>query len=444
MCTLGSAEQGGARGDLHFCTEYVVPLLSFGGAEYGRNVRIGSVRRSLRTKGQAGPGAAAGGDSVAAMAHALAGGYHGPPELTAVRALTEWTLDAWMLALVVLLGGCYLAGVRHLRRQGQPWSRWRTVNFVGLGLGIVVIATMSSFGTYFGVLFYMRAFQTILLLLLAPLFLALGRPLTLAIAVYPAAGQRIDRAIHSRTARVVTFPAITTLALVAVPFVMYFTTWYTAAFHSDAVRELTHLALMVPGFVFFWTLLRVDPVPKTYSYGVSLWITAVEVIGDAFLGLAVIAYTSLIGAGYYHALARPWGPSLQTDQILGGGTLWIFGDLVGLPFLVAQLIQFMREDEAEAAIVDAELDARDAARTAPGSSASAGPEESAGPAPAGQHRGPSTRGASTRGARTRGARPAEPARPDERAHPDEQGRPADPARPWWENDPRFNDRFRQV
>jgi len=29
-------------------------------------------------------------------------------------------------------------------------------------------------------------------------------------------------------------------------------------FHSAAVRELTFLALMAPGFAFFWTLLRVD------------------------------------------------------------------------------------------------------------------------------------------------------------------------------------------
>jgi cytochrome c oxidase assembly factor CtaG len=296
------------------------------------------------------------------------------------------------------------------------------VNFAGLGLGIVVIATMSSFGTYSGVLFSMRAFQTILLLLLAPLFLALGRPLTLAITVFPAAGQRIERAIRSRAARWATFPAITTLTLVAVPFVMYFTTWYTAAFHSLAVRELTHLALLLPGFVFFWTLLRVDPVPKIYSYGVSLWITAVEVIGDAFLGLAVLADTNLIGAGYYHALARPWGPSLATDQILGGGTLWIFGDLVGLPFLVAQLIQFMREDEAEAAVIDAELDARDAARAAPGNGAPAGPE------PAGP------------------ARTEDPGAPGTPGQPESHGapHPDDPARPWWENDPRFNERFRQV
>ncbi len=378
---------------------------------------------------------AAAGDSVAVMAHALAGGYHGPPDLTAVRALTEWTLDAWMLALVVLLGGCYLAGVRRLRRRGQSWPPWRTVNF-SLGLGIVVIATMSSFGTYSGVLFYMRAFQTILLLLLAPLFLVLGRPLTLAITVFPAAGQRIERAIRSRPARWLTFPAITTLALVAVPFVMYFTTWYTAAFHSVPVRELTHLALLLPGFVFFWTLLRVDPVPRVYSYGVSLWIMAAEVIGDAFLGLAVLADTSLIGAGYYHALARPWGPSLQTDQILGGGTLWIFGDLVGLPFLVAQLILFIREDEAEAAVIDAELDARDAARAAPGSpiAVPAGPGEgqTADPDPAGPaHRDDPA-----------AAHPESPAA----AHPESPGtsHPDDPEAPWWENDPRFSDRFRQV
>ena len=134
---------------------------------------------------------------------------------------------------------------------------------------------------------------------------------------------------------------------------MYFTSWYTAAFHSDAIRELTYLVLMIPGYVFFWTLLRVDPVPRAYPYLVALWVTGVEVVGDAVLGLAVIAYQGLIAGSYYHALARPWGPSLATDQVLGGGTLWIFGDIVGLPFFAAQLIQMIREDEQEAAQVDA-------------------------------------------------------------------------------------------
>jgi len=317
---------------------------------------------------------------------ALASGYQGPPELTVARAFTEWTLDPWALGLVLLLAGLYLSGARRARRSGTAWPAGRTVAFCGLGLGFWVIATMSWVGVYQPILFWVRAVQTILMLLAIPLFFAMGKPLTLLIASLPRAGPRVEAGIRSRVAKALTFPAVTTAVLVIVPFVLYFTPWYEAGFHSVAVRELTYLALMVPGFVFFWTLLRVDPVPRTYPYLVALWVTGVEVVGDAVLGLAVIAYQGLIAGAYYHALARPWGPSLRTDQVLGGGALWILGDIVGLPFLAAQLIQMIREDESEAAAIDAELDAR----------------EDEAPADA----------------------------------------PAD--RPWWESDPRFVGRFQAV
>src|ERR1700756_4280732 len=234
------------------------------------------------------------GGSVAGMGTVVASGglalaaensYHGPPELTVARAFTEWTLDPWMLALVLILGGGYLASLR--RKPDWPVA-WR-ICFLGLGRGFLVVATMSFVGVYQPVLFWVRAVQTVLLVLVVPLFLALGRPISLAIAVRPRAARRLETVIRSRPARVLTFPAITTFALVGVPFTMYFTAWYTAVFHSTTVRELTFVALMIPGFAFFWTLLRVDPVPKEYSYAVSMWITGAEVIGDAFLGIAVIA-----------------------------------------------------------------------------------------------------------------------------------------------------------
>jgi hypothetical protein len=44
-----------------------------------------------------------------ALSRILAVGYHGPPALTLIRAFTEWTFDPWMTALVVILGGSYLA-----------------------------------------------------------------------------------------------------------------------------------------------------------------------------------------------------------------------------------------------------------------------------------------------------------------------------------------------
>ncbi|MGH3155827.1 MAG: cytochrome c oxidase assembly protein, partial [Streptosporangiaceae bacterium] len=335
--------------------------------------------------------------SVTGTVAALAGGYHGPPELTLTRALVSWTFDPWAFGIVVVLAAAYLTGVRRLRRAGQAWPRARSISFLGLGLGAMVIATMWWTGAYSGVLFYARAAQTILLLLMTPMFLSLGRPLTLAIAALPPRhGQRLAAVIASRAARALTFPAISTVMLVAVPFAVYFTPWYSAYFHSGPVRALTYLALIAPGFVFFWTLVRVDPVPKAYPYVVALWVTITEVVGDAILGIAVAGDSRLIGGAHYQAVAYPWGLSLRLDQAFGGGTLWVLGDLVGLPFLVATLFHMIREDEDEAAGIDAELDARDAQR-----SPQAVPADVKQPVPS----------------------------------------DANDDRPWWESDPRFTERF---
>jgi cytochrome c oxidase assembly factor CtaG len=322
--------------------------------------------------------------------------YGGPPKLTLARAFTEWRVDAPMLVLIVAIAAWYVLSARRVRRRGGQWGTGRTIAFLGLGLGSAVIATMSWVGVYQGALFYARALQTVLLVLVAPLFLMMGKPITLLIEAQPGVGGPVAAAIRSRAAKVVTFPAITTLALIVVPMTMYFSSWYTAVFDSGTVRELTYLVLMVPGCVFFWTLLRVDPVPKKYPYGVAMWITAAEVVGDAFFGIAIIADQTILAAQHYHAVGYPFGPPLATSQVIGGGIIWILGDAVGLPFLAVQLIQMMREDKAEAAAIDAELDARDAERA----------EQS-----------PKT--------------PQTPETPD----------PPDTERPWWETDPRITNRY---
>src|SRR5260370_5425496 len=193
------------------------------------------------------------------MLAALASGCHGPRELTFGRAVTSGTLDPWSLAGIVILGGLYLMGVRRVRRNGERWPIGRIVLFCGLGLGFGIIATMSFVGVYQPVLFYIRSVQTVLLLLVVPLFLALGRPLTLAIEALPGFGSRLESAVGSRVARVATFPAITTVVLVLTPFVIYFTPWDQAGVTSALVAPLTHIPLIAPGFAFFLTLLRLDP-----------------------------------------------------------------------------------------------------------------------------------------------------------------------------------------
>jgi cytochrome c oxidase assembly factor CtaG len=290
----------------------------------------------------------------------LASGYHGPPRLTPARALTEWSVDPVAVTVLVLAAAAYATGVRRVRRAGGDWPAGRIIAFCVGGLGLALIATCSFLAVYGKVLFYVRSFQTVLLLLGVPLFIMLGRPVSLVIEALPRLGPRVRAAVTGRVARLITFPAITAFVLVVTPFVLYFSPWYAAGFHSIFVRELTYLALMAPGLVFFWTLLRVDPVPREYPYMIALWVTAAEVVGDAALGLAVIADRTLIAGSYYHSVGWPWGPTLASDQVIGGGTLWVFGDIIGLPFLAALLIAMIREDETEARSIDAQLDAEEA------------------------------------------------------------------------------------
>jgi cytochrome c oxidase assembly factor CtaG len=244
----------------------------------------------------------------------LATAYSGPPKLTLAGAFTEWRVDVPSLVLILVVLAWYVASVRKVRRAGGQWGAGRSFAFIVLGLGFWTIATMAWPGVYESALFYARATQTVLLVLVAPLFLALGKPLTLLIEAYPRVGRPVEKAVRSRVAKVVTFPAITTLLLIVVPMSMYFTSWYTHVFDSGTVREFTYLILMAPGLAFFWTLLRVDPVPKEYPYGVAMWITAAEVVGDAFFGIAVIADQTMIGAAHYHAVGYPFGPSLATGR----------------------------------------------------------------------------------------------------------------------------------
>lgn len=360
----------------------------------------------------------------------LVSAYHGPPRLTLGRAFTEWTADPGMIALVVVLGLCYLAGVYQVRRRGGQWRTVQVVEFCGLGLGFLVIATMSWIGVYQNILFYARATQTVLLVLLVPIFLAMGKPMTLFIEVFPGPGELLVKAVRSRVVKFATFPLVTSLLLAGVPMSMYFTNWYTASFHSGTVRELTYLVLLADGYVFFWTMLRADPVPKEYPYGVGLWITAAEMVGDAFFGLAVIADMNLLASSYYHSVGWPYGPSLATDQVIGGGIIWVLGDIVGLPFLVVQFARMMRADKTEAAAIDAELDAKEAARAA----RKAAREE--------QRRSLAAWRAgedyqATRAAPAPAAAGASPVA-DER----DGGGEDDADRPWWEDDPRFTNRFR--
>lgn len=293
-----------------------------------------------------------------------AAGYGGPAPVTLGRVFTAWRIEPAVLAVVALLGGGYLVGLRRLRAAGGRWPRARTVCFL-TGVTTIGVVGLSFLGVYGATLFWVRAVQNLLLLMVAPMLLAWGAPLTLLRDLLPSRARApLGRLLHSTPARLATFPLLVTVVLIAPLLVLYLSPLYELTLRGALASGLAGVVITGAGFVYFWSRFRIDPTPRADPYLVTLWITVVEMVGDAVLGLR-LWLGPLIATDYYQGLGRPWGPDLRLDQIIAAGVIWIGGDLVGLPFLVAVFGRMVREDQTIAAEVDAELDALEATQANP-------------------------------------------------------------------------------
>ena len=131
------------------------------------------------------------------------------------RVFTEWGLAPAPLVVTVWAAGLYLVGVRTLRRRGDVWPVGRTVMFVGVGMGLFYVATSSGLAAYDTTLLSVHMVQHMVLSMLVPLALALGAPVTLALRTLPPAPRRwLLAVLHSRVAKVLSFPPLTLLLYV--------------------------------------------------------------------------------------------------------------------------------------------------------------------------------------------------------------------------------------
>ncbi len=288
----------------------------------------------------------------------------GLPDFGPASVLTASRVDPLPLLAIALVGGLYLYGVLRLRSRGDAWSPLRTLSFTVLGLGTVAFALMSGLGAYDTTLFGVHMVQHMLLSMVAPVFLALGAPVTLALRTLPKGPRaRLLAVLHSRVARVVTFPAIPWLLFVGSPFALYFSGWYDATLDSRLLHDLLHLHFVAVGALFFWPLLGIDPVPGRVGHGGRMLMSAATLPFHAFLGVAIMSVpdsgAGLLGGDHYLAFLPVEQAVFQQD--VGGGLLWSSGDVVGLMFLFIMLFQWMRASEREATREDRRLDRLEAA-----------------------------------------------------------------------------------
>jgi putative copper resistance protein D len=296
------------------------------------------------------------------------------PPFSFSAVFTQWELSPVLFVLMVWAAGLYVYGVWRLHDRGDHWPVGRTVAFVVGGIGSFFFATSSGLAVYDTTLLSVHMVQHMVLSMAVPVFCALGAPVTLALRTLPRRPRAVLLAVlHSRVARVLTFPPLTLLLFVISPWALYFTGWYDATLHSEFLHELMHVHLVVVGALFFTPIVGVDPVPGRVAYPFRLLMLVLTLPFHAFLGVTIMSQSTLIGHDWYPSLhtTYPWLPDPAVDQNLAGGILWGSGDIVGISVFLVLFFQWVRSSMAEARREDRRLDRleRAAARAAAGDAA---------------------------------------------------------------------------
>lgn len=285
-----------------------------------------------------------------------------PPPLTPIRLLTAWTFDIWAflgLAVPILL---YLYGVWRLHRRGVHWPVTRTLAFCVGGMGSAAVATMSVLGTYDTVLLSIHMVQHMLLTMIVPMFMALGAPVTLALRVLPKRGRAVlSKLLHSRLAKVLSFPPLAFGLYIANPFILYFSPLYEVTLRSGFWHNWLHVHFVVTAALFYWPLVGVDPIPNRLSYPLRVMLFLLTLPFHAFLGVTIMSAPLLIAEDWYVAFERAWPPSPLDDQEIAGGILWGSGDTIAGIVVVVLFVQWYRSSKAEARREDRRLDRLEAA-----------------------------------------------------------------------------------
>lgn len=289
-------------------------------------------------------------------------GYELPPELTPARWLTEWRLD-WLWIAVALFGlVAYFLGVAKVRRRGDQWQWFRSLNWV-IGLLVLTYITSGPPSVYGRILFSAHMVDHMALTMVAPIFLVLGAPVTLALRALPARGDGSRGArewilvfVHSRFSQVVTHPLFAAANFAGSIVIFYFSDLFRFAMREHVGHELMNLHFLLTGYIFVLTMIGTDPLPRRAPYPMRLLLLLATMGFHAFFGVSIMGGSGLLAADYFGNLGRAWGQSALQDQQTGGAVAWGIGEVPTLLVAIGVAIMWSKSSQREAKRIDRAAD----------------------------------------------------------------------------------------
>lgn len=291
-------------------------------------------------------------------------GYPLPGRPSPWRLAAFWRFDTFLGASALALAVVYLFAVMRLRSRGDRWPAGRTVSWVA-GCAAMLLATSSGIRSYGSAMFSVHMVEHMTLNMFVPVLLVLGAPVTLALRVLPSAargappGPRewIVRTVHSRFTAFLSNPITAFVLFVGSLYAVYFTPLFDTLVRYHWGHEFMAVHFLITGYLFYWGIIGVDPGPRRLPFLGRLALLFAIMPFHAFFGLAMMSSESAVGANFYRGLALPWVPDPNADQHLGGAIAWAASEVPLVVVVIVLVTQWARQDRRESTRSDRHADA---------------------------------------------------------------------------------------
>ena len=275
-----------------------------------------------------------------------------PPSLERLLALHVQPLP--ILPALALLGlGLYVWGLARLRARGVRWPWGRTATWVA-GTVILLLVTSTGVEGYGMMLFSVHMVQHMVLVMVVPILLLAGAPVTLALRALPSTGRGgvvrrgLVRLLASTFLKVLTSLPVRWILFLSALYGVYFTPAFDALMASVWGHNLMLVHFLGTGMVFFGPLVAVDPWPNVPSPIVRLLEALASTPFHAFFGIALMSATGPV-VGFYRNPPSSWGIDVLGDQAAAGGIAWATSEVPTLLLAGVILLQWWRSETRAAA-----------------------------------------------------------------------------------------------
>ncbi len=290
-------------------------------------------------------------------------GYPYPPLPSFSSVVFGWHPEWFMLSASLIAAALYAIGVIRVKQNQIRWSLLRTISFMS-GIGLVIWTTCAGISKYAQVSFEYHMIQHMVLSMVAPIFIALSTPVTLALRALPAqrapdhrsAREWILAILHSGYSKLITHPLVVLGVFTFGLYGLYFTPLFSTLMASHTGHIFMEIHFFLSGLLLSYVVIGADPSPREVPYWARLMIVLVGLSLHAFFAIAIMQSSEPIGVDWYIQVQPPWIPNLLADTTAGGSVAWALGEVPTLALLIIVAVMWSRNDTRLARQLDRSAD----------------------------------------------------------------------------------------